>query len=1259
MSKSLVGTIASTLPSNREGTSSLWIFIQVGIYLLGFIAIFVLNIMFSNIHDRLNEGISNEEARLRLGELIVLDIRQIESSFYQMATSSNVRGQKRIKTQLEKKVNDIRDILMSLEKGGSIVRETHLNIVNNESIKRLIEYKRPINNNQYILEVIDIQPKLNQMEVEAGRLLSLLADREKFKKQGKTESYIESVNAIKTYLITLPQLFLRSMENANRLFYYSQKELSKLELKIEEQNNWYRLLKIVLSLFIVTLVFIVSFSILKRVEKTQRRLHQLASDLELQILALDEHAIVSATDKKGKIIYANDKFCELSGYSREELLGETHSILSSDHSSAVFYREMWMTISDGNIWHGEVKNKSKNGSFHWFSTTIVPIFDDLGNVSQFFAIRSDITKNKEMEYLIQENNRFLQSITDTMGEGVYAVDQEGICTFINKKGLELIGYQEEEVIGKNFHNIAYHQADAGIINETANRSILMGLNKGGHYTSDNEYFFDKENIAFPISINAASIYRENEIDGYVAVFQNISLRKEAELNQQKAKDQAEQANQSKSRFLASMSHEIRTPMNAIMGMSYLALESGLNAKQRNYVDIINRSAESLLVIINDILDISKVEAGKLELENKEFSVQKIFTNLADVLRIKAEESGVELLFDIDLSIPNWLIGDALRLHQVLLNLCNNAIKFTEHGEVVVSVTSGISTEDKKRLCFKIEDTGIGMNEEQMNNLFKPFHQADASTTRKFGGTGLGLSISKELISLMKGDIWAESDEGIGSCFHFTVDFPYVSDKKWKYCDPKGLLKEYSALVIDDNIRSAGIYESTLTAFNIKTDTLTNFSNVQEKLKQETYHFILMDWQLSNTVNAATLNHLSQQQKTPLPVIILSAFAITEVEKAIIDMPNSIASILSKPITAYTLFDTILAVLGIGSDSSEKMNRIGQGITDDIASLSGKKLLVVEDNVFNQEVTVELLAKYGMEAVVAEHGRAALEQLEQSSFDAILMDCQMPIMDGYTATKEIRKIEKYSDLPIIAMTANAMVGEMKHILSCGMNDHISKPVNIDNMLNTLTHWLVSCSNIDPIPAQSRNDITLRQNGQVLDADRAKRSIGFDDRRFDKLLLLFIENESSVIDLLRKAQAENNDEEINRILHTLKGTSATIGAERLASLSRSLEQNGINNAIGELEIELNNVIVEINRLLATRIDNPVKEQLILSNVEFDELIAQLKELLAEFDSDAEEVIDQLLSSNLDFQKRTELKPIEKLIKQYEFEAALNALQKIGEN
>ncbi|PWI34778.1 hypothetical protein DI392_00390 [Vibrio albus] len=1124
----------------KKELSPLWVYLQTGLSLLGFLLIFAISSVFNHLNEGLNQQVSNEQARMEIGKLIVLDLKRVEATFYQMATTSSLTGQEQLHSQLQEGVKNLESLLNALDNGGSIELDNHLDFVRLGPglTHHILKYTSPKDKQDAVMEVIELYPTLQQMKREAIDLLLMLKQREKYKKAGSSEPYIQIISEIKAYLSTLPQFFRKATESANKLLFNSHEKLHSLEKSIDSQRSDYQALQFTLFFIVIFSVLMIGYFILRQVNRSQKQLQELAKNLEFQKFALDEHAIVSATDAAGDITYANDKFCRASGYSREELIGQNHRILKSGEHSTAFFRDLWKTITAGNVWSGEIKNRSKDGSYHWFSATIVPLCDDGGKPFQYIAIRTDTTKQKAIEQTMLEQHRFLLSLANSMGEGVYAVDKAGKCIFINHKALELIGYTESEVVGSDIHVLIHHHNESGEDKPKASCPIFDRMESDFPFNSDNEWFCDKQRQRFPVSVNAVPLYRDNVFDGYVATFQDISLRKDAEQKLRSAKRQAEEANKTKSQFLANMSHEIRTPMNVIIGMSHLVLQTELNKKQENYLKKIQHSAELLLHVINDILDLSKVEAGKLDIEHSEFWFQTVFNDLASIFNVSAEEKGLILRFDAAPEIPELLVGDAMRLNQVLVNLCSNAIKFTDEGEVIVSASVLAKDSRHVELLFTVKDTGNGMTQNQQAHIFNPFNQADASTTREYGGTGLGLSISKELVSMMGGDIWVESELGKGSTFYFSLSLHY--------------------------------------------------------------------------------------HNTP-------------------------------------------AQSSVTQDGGQKPGR-GKG-----NELKGYAILLVEDNKFNQEVAADLLKNFGADVKIAENGQKALNMLSEATYDAVLMDCQMPVMDGYSATRVIRQNDRFGDVPIIAMTAHAMSEEIDEMYKCGMNDHIVKPINVSVLLNTLTKWLTKSSDGMPsgvigdmVSPDVREEASIEEEvtetkGEMINSQLAMKRLGIDNADYLKILSRFADNEAGVVQEIQNAWRGQSVDTAIHLAHTLKSTSGTIGATELyeqaeeceALLRESPITDKIRTALDEkldaLEVLFNGVLSEI-RLKVKPTVSPSYEH----NREYTDILQELRTKLAEFDGESEELMAQLLSMELPPEVRHRCERAFHAIEQYDFESALQMLE-----
>ncbi|MBF0176197.1 MAG: response regulator [Magnetococcales bacterium] len=896
-------------------------------------------------------------------------------------------------------------------------------------------------------------------------------------------------------------------------------------------------------------------------------------DLERQKFALDQHAIVSITDTSATILYANDKFCEISGYSREELIGKNHRIVKSRIHPPSVYQEMWNTISQGNVWHGEICNEAKNGTLYWVSATIVPLLDSTGKPEQYIAIRTDITLQKSMESALIEQRRFLQSITDAMGEGVYYLDAKGHCTFLNPEAQRLLGYSEKDVQGKPFHDITHFKDGNGQPLALEDCPILQTISRGETYKSENDYFVRRDGTQFPISIVSVPLFTEEQLTGSVSVFQDITERRQIFQVLKKAKEDAENANQLKSNFLANMSHEIRTPMNGIIGLSHLLTQTDLSPQQRDYLLKIDYSARNLLGIINDILDFSKVEAGKLTIERIPFNLTELLQEITPVIQARIREKGLELVFDLSSHLPPLLLGDPLRLRQILLNLVSNAVKFTETGTVVITVRSEILEGDLVRIDFKVQDTGIGMTPAQAATLFQPFVQADNSSSRRYGGTGLGLAISRQLVELMGGGISVTSTPDVGSTFHFHVPFRLVSQNPDIYCFPEEM-RNLHILVVDDSAAVRTILADTLEHFGLCVDLAESGATALQALQQTAegtrapYRILLLDWRMPDMDGVETLRRIMSLTIPQPHTIMMTAYGMESVQSALGEI--RVAGILEKPITPSTLFDSLVHVLDL-PDQAPNTNaspRPMHGKAPGYApTLRGRQVLLVEDNPINQQVASGLLDLMGIEVTLASGGEMAITALRQHRFDVVLMDIQMPGMDGYQTTEVIRQNLGLEQLPIIAMTAHAMAGDRERCLAAGMNDHVAKPIDPTTLHDVLTRWLTEYPPFSENPFSPTDTPALQQETHTIAAlpenmpgihlDAACRNVNGNIPLLRKIWFDFANQYQDGVAAFRSAWGSGQWHEINRMTHTLKGTAATIGALELAQVAGNLETMTLNS------------------------------------------------------------------------------------------------------
>ncbi|WP_087016296.1 response regulator [Thaumasiovibrio subtropicus] len=773
---------------------------------------------------------------------------------------------------------------------------------------------------------------------------------------------------------------------------------------------------------------------------------------------------------------------------------------------------------------------------------IISILNDL---SVSLQLLNNFENQRAVEKRVLEQSLLNKEILDATPNPMYCLDPEGKYLTINARFADLVGMFEVDIIGQSPETL-FNEEIGAHFNES--KAILLAEPGSNRFTFDLPIGEETRNMTV---YEATFLSAEGRVAGIVGLLHDLTEQTQMEIALREAKETADDMSRAKGEFLANMSHEIRTPMNAILGMAHLALNADLNDTQHRYVSRINDSAKSLLGIINDILDFSKIEAGKLAIEHIDYILDDVMDNVATIVAFKAQEKSLEFLFDIDPAIPPALIGDPLRLGQVLVNLCGNAIKFTEHGEIVVSVKLNRRQDDNVVLDFSVRDTGIGISDEKQASLFNAFSQADGSITRRFGGTGLGLSISKHLVELMGGEIRVESKEGRGSNFTFSVVCGLQEMKIREIFQPVASLSNKRVLVVDDNDSARYIMLSLLNAMHFDTEAVASGAEALATLETENFDMIFVDWNMPGLNGVETIKKITEQPHKSMPKI----FMVTAYGREVglnAEIENLVDGLIIKPVNPSNLLDAIMDAYGL-VDLAKHTKPANQY---ELPQFDGQTLLLVEDNETNQEVAKGVLEAVGLNIDIADNGLIALEKLEKQTYEMVLMDMQMPVMDGITATKKIRLNAKHQDLVILAMTANAMQVDVERCLDAGMNDHIAKPLDIHQLYAKLSAYIAPSSTIPATAPQKAQPSLSSMTNKLpdlpgIDVHAGIKRLGGNEAKYWKILENFLQSQSEFFQTIDDDIAAGDWETAQRLAHTLKGSSANLGAMKLNALAAQLE------------------------------------------------------------------------------------------------------------
>lgn len=1012
----------------------------------------------------------------------------------------------------------------------------------------------------------------------------------------------------------------------------------------------------------------------------QKHLEELVENRTKDIRVLSQAinfspASVIITDSEGIIEYVNPKFQEMTGYTSNEVIGESISILRSEDFAKKVYKDLWKTIKSGKEWHGDLKNRKKNGENYWVSTSIRAIKEDGGTIRHFIGLQEDITRRKEAEDALHESEERFRALVQNSNDIISILDADGTYRYSSPSHERILGFFPDELCGRKLldfiHLDDYEEINNKFIDvvktpERIDTAVFRHLHKNGSWRW--------------LEATSVNMLDNPAINGIVGNARDITDRKIAQDELKRAKEDAESANRAKSEFLANMSHEIRTPMNAIIGMNHLLMSTELSSKQKDYAEKIEKASKGLMSFINELLDFSKIEAVRIKIENIDFDINDIFNNLSNIVGKSAFEKGLELIFEMSHKVPVYLVGDPFRLGQVLHNIIDNAIKFTESGEILLSVDL---VEDRGRevdLCFSIKDTGIGLSQDLASSIFESFTQKDTSTKRKYGGIGLGLAISKSLVDLMGGEISVESDPGRGSRFFFTLTLKRQSMERRRYRLPSEELLKLKVLVAVTNNTVSEILSGYLKSLTFCVRSVSTFKEVLREVRKTSdkseinYDLIIIDNDLSGIDGIGTFRKI--KNKINIPIILLLAIYGNRNISQYSDSLYIDRTVI-KPVNNTILFDTILDIFGYNKKKRKWFSKNKAVNIRGLNSIKGKNILLVEDNEINLEIATELLEKKGFTVNAARDGHEAVESVKQGKeiFSAILMDLHMPGMDGYEATSLIKNDKNFSEIPIIAMSADVATGVQKRVLNTGFDDYITKPIDPEELFLTLAKWIKPFYNTG-LTGEKEIEISKRLAGDFQKLEGVEVSEGLyrtamNRDLYKRLLLSFYQNNENIVNEIRNAINNEDNELALRMVHTLKGVAGNIGADDLHVSSGALndvlknekwDRDEVELLLNKVSNNLNIVLNSIKKYQKTTVSDDLtakkkeKMDVKIPGSDLKKSLFNLMDYLEESNTEAKRYFKEIKGRESFSKINREMVDLEIFINRYDFENAINKLSEV---
>lgn len=1004
------------------------LYLLLGIFVFTIAAILVIDNYFDRTHTiHYQNTIRNQEQKQRIEGLLKENLLHINLDFKSYSSVTHPQQLENIQKDIRDRITQSVNILEKLDNGGSVTVYKAVNLEDQYRIKEVIEYRQDEFTGT-IPEIRDITPLLYELQSLSAKITGSL-EGNLVSKNPLSPANMQTINY---YQKQAESIFSRIYEFENQISFEISKTISRLNDRnifvFEKYTRLKYLSLIVFSLLagFITLLIINQIRLVfihrRKAEETNKKLLKAVEQSPVSILITNTHGIIE---------YINTSFEKRNNVSKKEIEGTSLHLLQSKNDDS-FSALLLETIQEGKSWEGEIRSFNTAGEIIWDQVSISPVLNEENTISNFIAIKEDVTEKRLLTQSLKESIEALKTITENLPVGILITDRGKTIQEINLTAATIMGFDNLDEAMEFVKSHQYYQ-----LFETLKKDQYEDEAAGVTITTLEERLsVEENNISRTILKNIIPV-KVNNTEVMLEAFMDITAQKEMQRREA-------EANKAKSEFLANMSHEIRTPMNGIIGATELLGQTRLNRDQQNIITIISRSCDNLLNIINDILDFSKIEAGKMKVEKYPFNLRSTVDYLLDQMAFRSHDKNLELLASVEETIPSVLIGDEGRLIQVIINLMGNAVKFTQEGEVVLKVNIERQEGKEIRLHFAIEDSGIGIPPEKKEKIFESFTQADGSTTRKYGGTGLGTSISKMLVELMGGKIWVESpnpnfawsEENPGSVFHFVLPFTFDRDKTDnQFNNPK--MKTLRALIVDNHRTNLLLLKKMFHNWGITPEAVSDEKAAIEKLETDNkFNFVTIDSHIFSKTNQSLIKEI--KEKAPaIKAILFSSQRNPSLE--------GFDVVLEKPIKQTILFNTINQLFFGSSEEKDGEFTVS-------SSQKNKRILLVEDNPINQKITEKMLGRIGLSTVISNNGQEALDLVlnDKEDFDLILMDIQMPVLNGLDATKELRKAGVLT--PIVAMTANVLKGDREICLAAGMNDYIGKPVKLNDLQHTLQKWM---------------------------------------------------------------------------------------------------------------------------------------------------------------------------------------------------------------